>query len=41
MTESRPNIAIVGGGISGLFAANTLIAAGLDVSVYEQAPELG
>ena len=41
MTESRPKVAIVGGGISGLFAANALVAAGLEVSVYEQAPELG
>jgi salicylate hydroxylase len=34
-------IAIIGGGIGGLFAAHTLIAKGFDVSVYEQAPELG
>jgi salicylate hydroxylase len=32
---------IVGGGIGGLFAANALIAHGVRVSVYEQAPELG
>jgi salicylate hydroxylase len=32
---------IVGGGIGGLFAANALIARGLRVSVYEQAPALG
>jgi salicylate hydroxylase len=32
---------IVGGGIGGLFAANALIAHGLQVSVYEQAPNLG
>jgi len=32
---------IVGGGIGGLFAANALIAQGLRVSVYEQAPALG
>jgi len=38
---SRPNIVIVGGGIGGLFAANALIAQGLEVSVYEQAPALG
>ena len=40
---SRPplKITIVGGGIGGLFAANALIAKGLEVSVYEQAPELG
>ena len=32
---------VVGGGIGGLFAANALIAHGLQVSVYEQAPSLG
>ncbi len=41
MTNPKPHIAIVGGGIGGLFAANALIAHGLSVSVYEQAPELG
>jgi len=41
MTNSKPHIAIVGGGIGGLFAANALIAHGLHVSVYEQAPALG
>src|SRR5258706_4362185 len=38
---SRPTVAIVGGGIGGLFAANALIGQGLRVSVYEQAPALG
>jgi salicylate hydroxylase len=38
---SQVNVIIVGGGIGGLFAANALIAHGLAVSVYEQAPELG
>lgn len=41
MTGSRLHVAIVGGGIGGLFTANALIAKGLNVSVYEQAPELG
>ena len=41
MTKSQPSVAIVGGGIGGLFAANALIAHGLRVSVYEQAPALG
>ena len=41
MTESRPSVVIVGGGIGGLFAANALVAQGLKVSVYEQAPALG
>lgn len=35
------SVAIVGGGIGGLFAANALIAHGLDVHVFEQAPALG
>ena len=38
---SRPSVLIVGGGIGGLFAANALLAQGLRVSVYEQAPALG
>jgi salicylate hydroxylase len=41
MPETRPKVVVVGGGIGGLFAANALIAHGLAVSVYEQAPELG
>lgn len=41
MAKSRPHVMIVGGGIGGLFAANALIAHGVRVSVYEQAPELG
>lgn len=41
MTDSRPNVMIVGGGIGGLFAANVLIAKSLQVSVYEQTPALG
>jgi salicylate hydroxylase len=35
------NIIVVGGGIGGLFAANALIAHGLNVAVYEQAPAIG
>jgi salicylate hydroxylase len=41
MVEKRPNVVVIGGGIGGLFAANALIANGLQVSVYEQAPNLG
>jgi salicylate hydroxylase len=41
MVQSRPHVVIVGGGIGGLFAANALIANGVLVSVYEQAPVLG
>ncbi|MGB9365973.1 MAG: FAD-dependent monooxygenase [Xanthobacteraceae bacterium] len=41
MAQSRLHVAIVGGGIGGLFAANALIAQGLEVTVYEQAPALG
>src|SRR5580765_9055445 len=38
---SRPSVAIVGGGIGGLFAANALLARGLRVAVYEQATAIG
>jgi salicylate hydroxylase len=41
MAEQRPGVIIIGGGIGGLFAANALIAHGLRVAVYEQAPALG
>ena len=34
-------VAVVGGGIGGLFTAIALRAAGLQASMYEQAPELG
>jgi salicylate hydroxylase len=39
--QSRLDVVVVGGGIGGLFAANALIAQGLNVAVYEQAPVLG
>ncbi|HVV92583.1 MAG TPA: FAD-dependent monooxygenase [Hyphomicrobiales bacterium] len=41
MTMAPMKIAIVGGGIGGLFAANALAAQGIAVAVYEQAPQLG
>ena len=41
MTKARPHVAVVGGGIGGLFAANALMSQGVSVSVYEQAPALG
>jgi salicylate hydroxylase len=41
MLQAPPRVAIVGGGIGGLFAANALIAQGIPVSVYEQAPAIG
>ena len=41
MGSNRPDVIIVGGGIGGLFAANALIAQGMKVAVYEQAPALG
>src|SRR5437588_6096237 len=41
MAKSPPHVVIVGGGIGGLFAANALLAQGLEVSVYEQAPAIG
>jgi salicylate hydroxylase len=41
MTESNLRVAIVGGGIGGLAAANALLKRGLQVSVFEQAAALG
>ena len=41
MTQSRPNVVVVGGGIGGLFVANALVTQGIPVTVYEQAPALG
>ena len=41
MTEKGLKVVVVGGGIGGLFAANALVARGFQVSVYEQAPNLG
>src|SRR5450432_2276402 len=41
MASSRPSVVVIGGGIGGLFAANALIAQGIAVSVYEQAPAIG
>jgi salicylate hydroxylase len=41
MAKSEIKIAVVGGGIGGLFAANALARQGLSVAVYEQAPALG
>jgi salicylate hydroxylase len=39
--QSPLDVIIVGGGIGGLFAAKALIANGMRVRVYEQAPALG
>ncbi|HTY77643.1 MAG TPA: FAD-dependent monooxygenase [Candidatus Bathyarchaeia archaeon] len=41
MREGKSSVAIVGGGIGGLAAALSLLHAGLDVQVYEQAPAPG
>jgi salicylate hydroxylase len=41
MVKARLDVAIVGGGIGGLFAANALIAQDIRVSVYEQTPAIG
>lgn len=41
MAGQALRIAIVGGGIGGLAAANALIRRGITVNVYEQAPQLG
>ncbi|MFC8181757.1 FAD-dependent monooxygenase [Rhodococcus sp. NPDC057297] len=40
-STGTPRIAVVGGGIGGLSAAAFMHRAGLDVTVYEQAPALG
>jgi salicylate hydroxylase len=40
MTQNNPAIAIIGGGIGGLAAALSLVRAGFDAHVYEQAPQL-
>ena len=40
MTTSPLRVAIVGGGIGGVAAANALLQRGLDVRVYEQASAL-
>ena len=41
MMTQRPRVAIVGGGIGGLFAANALLAHDIPAAVYEQAPAIG
>jgi salicylate hydroxylase len=41
MSGSRLHTVVIGGGIGGLFAAHALLAHGLEVSLYEQAPALG
>ena len=41
MANAALHVVVVGGGIGGLFAANALLAHGLKVSLYEQAPALG
>src|SRR5690349_15598350 len=38
---STLRVAIVGGGIGGLFAANALLERGMEATVYEQAAALG
>ena len=38
---ARPRVAVVGAGIGGLTAALAMLRRGIDVDVYEQAPELG
>ena len=40
-TPRQTSVAIVGGGIGGLAAALSLLRAGFDVQVYEQAAALG
>ena len=41
MTGRKQRIAIIGGGIGGLSAALSLLQAGCDVQIYEQASEIG
>src|SRR3979409_636535 len=41
MTDKKLKVVVIGGGIGGLFAANALVVRGFQVSVYEQAPNLG
>ena len=41
MRQNQPHVAVIGGGIGGLFAANALVSQGVSVAVYEQAPALG
>jgi salicylate hydroxylase len=41
MKSDTLKVIVVGGGIGGLFAAKSMLAHGLSVSVYEQAPALG
>jgi salicylate hydroxylase len=43
MSESpgKPHVLIVGAGLGGLAAAAAMLGRGIDVDVYEQAPELG
>ena len=41
MANAALHVVVVGGGIGGLFAAKALLAHGLKVSLYEQAPALG
>ena len=41
MSESPLRAAIVGGGICGLATANAFLHRGIDVTVFEQAPQLG
>lgn len=41
MTSTKAHVLIAGGGIGGVAAALALLRRGFDVSVYEQAPELG
>lgn len=41
MNSTTLRVAIIGGGIGGTAAANALLQRGIDVHVYEQAPQLG
>ena len=41
MTESTDDVAVIGGGLVGMATASRLLAAGMRVTVFEKAPQLG
>ena len=41
MNSPKRDVAVIGGGPAGLMAAETLVAQGLSVDVYERMPSLG
>ena len=41
MKNASPRVAVIGGGLAGLVAADRLLGAGLSVSIFETYPEAG